>query len=248
MAIYPRAVYRPLNKFSYVGARPRLGVAFHVNDSGSVRYSPTSLYKWIAGNNGMSCHFQLMSKGIEQYIDTDNGSFCQVDGNTTYISVETQGLGTELMSPYMVNEFGLLMAWLNEIHSIPLQVVDTVGQRGLILHGDGGKAWGGHYSCPGIRGNQRPAILKVAQAIVNPKPVPTPTPTPVEEDEMKFVQATDDTIYCALSDGTIFEVSDTDRGVLANAYGVSSTPVAAKTNTGTVTSARNLIIKAKQGQ
>lgn len=244
MAIYPRAVYRPLNKFSYQGAKPRLGVAFHVNDSGSVKYSPTSLYNWIAGNNGMSCHFQLMSKGIEQYIDTDNGSFCQVDGNLTYISVETQGLGSELMTPYMVHEFGLLMAWLNETQNIPLQVVDVVGQRGLILHGDGGKAWGGHYSCPGVRGNQRPAILKVAQAIVNP---PTPTPRPTEEDDMKFVQDKNGTTWCGLSDGTIFQVTDNDRAVLSQAFGVPNV-VSGTTNQGTVDSARNLIIKAKQNQ
>ena len=173
MPVYPKAKYRPLPQFSNGKTYPNVGVAFHVNDSGSVNSAPTSLYNWIAGNNGMSCHFQLMSDGtFEQYLDTDLGSWCQVNGNDTHISVETQGLASEPMNAKMVQAFGELMAWINKTHGIPLVAVDNVNIRGLVGHGAGGAAWGGHYACPGVRLTQRETILAIA------RPAPTPTPTP----------------------------------------------------------------------
>ena len=177
MPVYPKAKYRPLPQFSNGKTTPDFGVAFHVNDSGSVNSAPTSLYNWIAGNNGMSCHFQLMSDGtLEQYLDTDLGSWCQVNGNDTHISVETQGLSSEMMNAKMVQSFGELMAWINKTHGIPLVATDNINTRGLVGHGAGGAAWGGHYVCPGSRLTQRGPILAIAQRIVNPAPTPTPTP------------------------------------------------------------------------
>jgi len=157
--IYPGATYRPLNQFSNASAHPRLGVVLHVNESDG-----PSLYNWIAGNNGMSCHFQVAKDGtVEQYIDTDNGSWCQVDGNNTYLSIETQGYHTEPLSDAQVHAIALLMSWVHQTHGIPLQLAEQPGQPGLIWHGAGGDSWGGHFDCPGDpRKAQRAQILALA--------------------------------------------------------------------------------------
>lgn len=156
--IYPNARYRPLNEFSYRGVKPRLGVVLHVNDSDG-----PSLYNWIAGNNGMSCHFQIAKSGvIEQYVDTDNASWCQCDGNATYLSVETQGYDEQPLNAAQLGAFAALMRWIHNSHGIPLQLAEAPGQRGLGWHGMGGPAWG-HTVCPGqLRRNQRTTVLRLA--------------------------------------------------------------------------------------
>ena len=163
MAVYPGANYRPLNQFSNIGSRPRLGVVLHVNESDG-----PSLYNWIAGNHGMSCHFQVAKDGtVEQYIDTDNGSWCQVNGNDTYLSIETQGFHTEALTDAQVHAIALLMSWVHATHAIPLQLAEQPGQPGLIWHGAGGNSWGGHFDCPGEpRKTQRVQILALAGGTV----------------------------------------------------------------------------------
>jgi hypothetical protein len=159
MAVYPAATYRPLNQFSNQGTKPRVGVVLHVNDSNG-----PSLYNWIAGNNNMSCHFQVAKSGVvEQYVDTDNGSWCQMAGNDTYLSIETEGYPVEALTAAQVNACAGIMRWANQTHGIPLQVADSVGARGLAWHGMGGAAWGGHTACPGdLRKAQRAQILQLA--------------------------------------------------------------------------------------
>lgn len=177
MAIMPGAAYRPLNQFSNQGARPRLGVVLHVNDSQGNQVTSTSgdsLYGWISSNpsrpgNQMSCHFQVSQSGlIEQYIDTDNGSWCQAAGNDDYISVETEGVpGREPvgLTAEQVRSCARIMAWVHAVHGVPLQLADAPGRAGLGWHGMGGRAWGGHSSCPGVvRVAQRAQILTLAGA------------------------------------------------------------------------------------
>lgn len=139
-----------------------LGAVLHVNaaDSGD-------LYDWIvtgAGGNPMSCHFQVLKDGtIYQYIPTEFSSWCQADGNNDYLSIETSGLPTEPLTAEQVAAVAKIMAYVHETHGIPLVVTDTVGNRGLIAHGDGGEAWGGHAACPGdLRKAQRQEILTLA--------------------------------------------------------------------------------------
>lgn len=179
MAVYPGAKYRPLNQFSDAGVRPRVGVVLHVNDSqgnGVTSVNGDSLYNWIAGDNNMSCHFQVsQTGGVEQYVDTDNASWCQMAGNGTYISIETEGIpGTNPagLTDAQVHACAGIMRWLHDTHGIPLQLAEAPGQRGLGWHGMGGAAWGGHTSCPGdVRKAQRAQILALAKG------------APVDKDE-----------------------------------------------------------------
>jgi len=178
MAIFPGATYRPLNQFSDQGVKPRLGVVLHVNDSDA-----PSLYGWIAGNNDMSCHFQVADDGtIEQYIDTDNASWCQMAGNSKYLSIETQGYPGEALTAAQVVACAAIMRWVHATHGIPLQLADTVGAPGLAWHGMGGAAWGGHTGCPGdLRKAQRQLILTLAAAVT---PTPGAPMTPAQEAKL----------------------------------------------------------------
>lgn len=180
MAVYPGARYRPLNQFSYPGQAPRLGVVLHVNDSDGA-----SLYGWIAGNPGrpndqVSCHWQVAKSGVvEQYIDTDNAAWCQSAGNQNYLSIESEGHPAEALTEAQVQACAGIMAWCHATHGIPLVLAETPGQAGLIWHGAGGLAWGGHFGCPGdLRKAQRADILRLAAPHV---------PVSIPEETMRII-------------------------------------------------------------
>jgi hypothetical protein len=132
--------------------------------------------------NQVSSHFGILNGqggtvdgALEQYVDTSLESWAQVAGNKNYISVETEGEPGDPLTPAQVATFGRLMAWLKSTHGIVLTITDTPGAKGLIAHGDGGAAWGGHTGCPGdLRKAQRAAILAAAGA--------GPIPLSTEED------------------------------------------------------------------
>lgn len=172
MAICSFAVWRPVSAHGGV-ISSILGVVEHVTAGQGDPFN-----EFANPANKVSSHFGILNgQGgtvdgrLEQYVDTSLQSWAQAAGNGTYISVETEGLPTEPLTSAQVATFGRLMAWINATHGVPLVITDTVGQRGLITHGDGGQPWGGHTGCPGdIRKAQRAAIL----AIANPQ----------EDDEM----------------------------------------------------------------
>lgn len=193
MAIYPRAKYRPLNQFSTRGVMPRVGIILHVNDSNG-----PSLFNWIAGDNNMSCHWQIPKNSkypVEQYVDTNNGAWCQEKGNRTYLSVETEGYPNEPLSPYQLDELARLMVWLHATHGIPLVVAETVGMPGLGWHGMGGAAWGDHPGCPGeLRKAQRTTILDNARRIIG-QPSKGDDMTPEQEKKLDAVLAAVNLVY-----------------------------------------------------
>jgi hypothetical protein len=191
--IYPKATYRPLEKFSNGKTYPRIGAVLHVNDGNS-----PSLYDWIAGqpgngNGGMSCHFQVATNGgVEQYLDTDYGSWAQKAGNNTYISIETQGFSTTALTVQQVIACAGLMAWLHNTHSIPLVIADHPGMPGLGWHGMGAPTWG-HAVCPGeIRRDQRINIVAVAAAMILQGDDPSMSAADVAQLEKYIKQLHDD--------------------------------------------------------
>lgn len=160
MAVYPGAVYMPLNSFSDPGM-PRTGLVLHVNDGNS-----PSLYWWIAGRNGMSCHWQVAKSGrVEQYVDTDRAAWAQQAGNADYLSVETEGFPSEPLNQAQLDALAKLYHWLHDTHGFPYQLADAPGERGFGWHGMGGTAWG-HTECPGVlRREQRDDVLAEARAL-----------------------------------------------------------------------------------
>lgn len=151
-----------------------LGVVIHVTAGEGDPYN-----EFANPANQVSSHFGIgngqggFADGLtEQYVDTAYQSWAQAAGNGTYISVETEGEPTDPLTNAQILSFARIMVWVHNTYKVPLAATDTVGGQGLITHGDGGAAWGGHTGCPGtLRANQRAAILYIASLIVNPPPI-----------------------------------------------------------------------------
>lgn len=165
MARCPFATWRPVPNFGGPMAG-YLGLVIHVTAGEGDPYN-----EFANPANQVSSHFGIgngqggMADGlIEQYVDTANESWAQVGGNSTYISVETEGLPSDPLTPAQVASFARLYQWAHNNHGIPYVITDTPGDRGFITHGDGGAAWGNHIDCPGpLRSPQRQDILNLAQ-------------------------------------------------------------------------------------
>ena len=171
MTIYPGAVWEPITGHTDGPFRlPILGAVLHCN--GTVDNAPhTDLHNFMQASTGasaVSCHFQAGKDGtLYQYIDTSFTAWCQGDGNAQYLSIETEGQAGEPATPQQVQSIGELLAWLHTTHSIPLQLADKPGQHGFGWHGMGaanGANWG-HALCPGVRKDQRNAMLMIARAL-----------------------------------------------------------------------------------
>lgn len=173
MALMPGVTQKPVpNHGGPMGTV--LGVVIHVTAGEGDPYN-----EFANPANQVSSHFGVLNgQGgtvdgeIEQYVDTANESWAQAAGNANYISVETEGEPTEALTGNQILAFASIMVWAHKTYGIPLTSVDTPGQPGLITHGDGGAAWGGHTDCPGpLRSPQRAAILYIADLTINPPAV-----------------------------------------------------------------------------
>jgi hypothetical protein len=182
MALCPFAVQRPVSAHGGpIGLI--LGCVEHVTAGEGDPYN-----EFANPLNQVSSHFGIgngqggMGDGlIEQYDDTGVASWAQASGNSDYLSVETEGVPGDPLTQNQVLSFGKLYAWMHQVHGIPLAIADAPGQRGLIGHGEGGYAWGGHLDCPGpARLAQRSQILYIASLIIDP-PAPSPAPSSSEE-------------------------------------------------------------------
>jgi hypothetical protein len=169
MGWLPQATKRDVGapaKYSNGLMHSHLGIVLHVNDSQGNQVTSTngdSLYNWITGGHGMSCHFQVSQMGvIEQYIDTRYSSWCQAGGNDDYLSIETEGHPDTALTDLQVQACAAILAFCHAEHGIPLQLADRPGDRGFGWHGMGAPGWG-HASCPGeLRKAQRTQILQLA--------------------------------------------------------------------------------------
>ena len=177
MALCSFAVQRPVSAHGgSIG--PVLGCVIHVTAGEGDPYN-----EFANPANQVSSHFGIgngrggMADGlIEQYVDTNNQAWAQAAGNSSYLSVETEGMPTDPLTQNQILSFARLYAWMVQTHGLALAVVDVPGQRGLITHGDGGAAWGGHTGCPGPqRSSQRSQIIYLAGLILTP-PAPAPVP------------------------------------------------------------------------
>lgn len=164
MALCPFAVQKPVS--AHGGAvTAHLGLVLHVTAG-----EGDPFYEFANPNNQVSSHFGIgngqggfADGALEQYVDTANQSWAQAAGNSTYVSVETEGQPTEALSAAQIATLANLYVWLNSTHGIPYIITDTPGMPGFITHGDGGNAWGGHFGCPGpLRTPQRSAVLSLA--------------------------------------------------------------------------------------
>lgn len=134
-----------------------------------------------------------------QWVDwtTNWKAWAEAAGNPFWVSIENEGRSGELLTPYQVDVNAQIVAHVFTMDGVPFRITHDINGRGLIAHGDGGAAWGGHPNCPGtpIR-SQFQQILDRASTLADihaPGPVPPPItlPAPVGDEMLAFVMATD---------------------------------------------------------
>lgn len=121
--------------------------------------------------NQVSAFFSIAQDGsCHQYVPVGKGltAWSQAAGNAAWrgIEDEDQTHPSTPLTPAQVTTFAQILEACSAFDGFPLQVTDNVDGQGLILHSDGGQAWGGHLQCPGpVRAAQRPQIVALAMSI-----------------------------------------------------------------------------------
>lgn len=134
-----------------------------------------------------------MDGHIHQYGPIGHGwaAWTQAAGNAKWRGIENEDHGNPSipLTPAQIESNASILEALSAHDGFPLQVTDDPNHgAGLIIHQDGGAAWGGH-SCPGnVRAGQRPAIVNRAKAIRGGTPPPKPSPTPAPSSLVEHLQ------------------------------------------------------------
>lgn len=140
--------------------RAHYGLVLHVQVGDNSCYG-----EFVNPANQASSTWWVSKTGVlEQYVDSDDTAWTEMAGNSTWDSVETEGLPSEPLTQQQVVMLARLYAWGHELYGWPFQITNSVSGRGFGWHGMGGPSWGNHPHCPGdIRKAQRIAILALAQ-------------------------------------------------------------------------------------
>jgi hypothetical protein len=132
-----------------------------------------------------SAHFGIDQNGHIHQFGPVNGwiAWAEVAGNQNWYSIEHADNGNpdNPLTDAQLTASAQVVEALASFGHFPLQEANSPGQEGYGVHSMGGAAWGGH-TCPDspprhIRSQQRPEILRRAQALRQNHEPPTP-PTP----------------------------------------------------------------------
>ena len=165
MARMPGALWKPVNK-NRPARRKGRGICLHVAVS-----EAASLQGFFSGSTADS-HFYVRKDGtIEQMVDTDLVAYANAAGNSTLISVETQGGVTnadgEPWTPQQVDALARICRWASDTDGFPLQPMpdSRPTSRGVGYHRLGCKPWvvaGGEVWSSSV-GKICPGAAKIAQ-------------------------------------------------------------------------------------
>jgi N-acetylmuramoyl-L-alanine amidase-like protein len=156
------------NHFDSGFAARAQGVVQHTEDG----FEGGTFATFMDPSSQVSAFFSVDEAGVcHQYLPVGRGfvAWAQADGNPDWYSIECEDKlspGTP-MTDVQLTVFAQIYSALAERDGFGYAVTDdTSAGRGLITHGDGGNAWGGHPDCPGpVRKAQRPEILARARAV-----------------------------------------------------------------------------------
>lgn len=186
MTRFPGAVWRGPVPSQGGAMGPIYGLVLHIQEG-----SESGTDAWFHNPaSKVSAHFGNPKTGpLDQWVEVGTVAWAEVNGNSNWVSVETEGRSGDSLTPSQLENTAQLLAWLHTIHGVPLAISDTpaAGTPGLTGHGLGGAAWGGHYDCPGTPIlDARAAIIARAHEILGAAPAPSPTPTTTEDDMPAF--------------------------------------------------------------
>ncbi len=162
MARMPGATWSPVANHDVGGMDAYDGVVLHIMDG-----TLMGTQSWFNNPAAQaSSHFGVGKTGeILQWVDTADRAWAEAGGNSTYLSIEHEGYGGDVLTDAQLHATAAIVAWAHSEHGIPLQDCDAVGAKGLAYHSLGGALWGGHYDCPGAGiVAQRAQILSLAGA------------------------------------------------------------------------------------
>src|SRR5690242_20730558 len=156
------------NRFNAGFAARARGVVQHTEDG----FEAGTFATFMDPGSQVSAFFSIGEDGTaHQYLPVGRGmvAWAQAAGNPAWYSCECEDKlrsGTP-MTDIQLTVFAQIYSALAERDGFGYAVTDnTSSGRGLITHGDGGNAWGGHPDCPGpVRRAQRPEILARARAV-----------------------------------------------------------------------------------
>jgi len=156
------------NRFNSGFAARARGVVQHTEDG----FEAGTFATFMDPGSQVSAFFSIGEEGAaHQYLPVGRGfvAWAQAAGNPGWYSIECEDKlrsGTPL-TDIQLTVFAQIYSALAERDGFGYAVTDnTASGRGLITHGDGGNAWGGHPDCPGpVRKAQRPEILARARAV-----------------------------------------------------------------------------------
>lgn len=135
MAWMKGAKARPIKR-NYTGRRTtKTRVILHTTASASA----TSMHGWFSNPDaGASSHFHIDIDGnIEQYIDSDYISWANRDGNSSSVTIETQGAGHEPWTAAQIVSIVQIIQWARSVHKgIPLRQMTSSDrkQKGIGWH------------------------------------------------------------------------------------------------------------------
>ena len=169
MARMPGATWRPVPNYRKGGQAEVRGLAVHIMDG-----TLAGTDSWFRNPvSEASSHFGTGRAGqLYQWVDTADRAWAQASGNTSWLSIEDEGRGGDALTEQQLDRVAEVFAWVVKTYpNVPLKVATGPDDRGLGYHAMGGKAWGGHYDCPGTKiVAQLDEIVKRAAAIVGKKP------------------------------------------------------------------------------
>lgn len=114
-----------------------------------------------------SSHLGLGKLGnFIQWVHFDDKAWTEASGNPYWISVECEGRGGDSLTPAQIASLAKLYHWLESQYHFGFELANNPNDKGLGHHSMGGKLWGNHLMCPGVKIiAQKPLILAQAKAI-----------------------------------------------------------------------------------
>jgi N-acetyl-anhydromuramyl-L-alanine amidase AmpD len=99
----------------------------------------------------VSAHFGVGKDGTTfQWVDTQDRAWAQAAGNPIGISIEHEGTVPDALTPQQVAADSAILAWVNQVHGIPIQVTDDAAAgSGVCGHGTGAAQHWGTLLAPG---------------------------------------------------------------------------------------------------
>lgn len=143
------------------------GVCFHTEAG----FEQGTIATFMNPSTQVSAFFSIGQSGAAtQYLPVGKGyyAFTQAGGNRTFRGIEDEDRThpSVPLTDAQLTTFAQIFEACSEFDGFPLQSTDSPSGQGLILHSDGGQAFGGHLSCPGpVRAAQRKEIVKRSEAI-----------------------------------------------------------------------------------